>query len=232
MIMSTVLITGANKGIGLELVRIYAEKGNTVIACCRNPADASALNELADANDVRICEVAVGDAGSVASMAAELKGVTIDLLLNNAGMGGPSPENQSVLKMDFDGWAETMNVNTMAPVRVMHALIENLRASENPQVVTITSQMGSLDLDMTFSYAYCSSKAALNKFMKMAAIELAKENIDVCVIHPGWVRTDMGGAGADISSEESAEGIVSVIAGLNADNTGSFWKWDGETHAW
>jgi NAD(P)-dependent dehydrogenase (short-subunit alcohol dehydrogenase family) len=230
--MATVLITGANKGIGLELARLYAGKGDAVLACCRNPSEASALNELAGASDVRVCGVVVGDGGSVAAMADELKGITIDLLINNAGMSGPSPENQSVLNMDFDGWAETMNVNTMAPVRVMHALIENLRASKNPQVVTITSQMGALDLDMTFSYAYCSSKAALNKFMKMAAIELAKENIDVCVIHPGWVRTDMGGSGADISAEESAEGIVNVIAGLNADNAGSFWKWDGETHAW
>ena len=230
--MATVLITGANKGIGLELVKIYANKGDTVLACCRDAAGADALNELAGGSDVRVCEVAVGDGDSVRALADKLKGVTIDLLLNNAGTGGPSPQNQSALKMDFEGWAETMNVNTMAPVRMMHALIENLRSSDNPQVVTITSQMGALDLDMTMSYAYCTSKAALNKFMKMAAIELAKEHIDVCVIHPGWVKTDMGGPGADITPTESVEGIANVIAGLNADNTGSFWKWNGEVHAW
>lgn len=230
--MTTVLITGANKGIGLELVKIYAGKGDTVLACCRDTAEAGALNELAGTNDVRVCQVSVGETNSVAGLAKELAGITIDILINNAGMSGPAYEDQSVLKMEFDGWAETMNINTMAPVRVMQALIENLRSSDNPQVITITSQMGALDLDMTMAYAYCTSKAALNKFMKMAAIELAKENIDVCVIHPGWVRTDMGGEGADISSEESAEGIANVIAGLNSENSGSFFQWNGETHAW
>jgi NAD(P)-dependent dehydrogenase (short-subunit alcohol dehydrogenase family) len=165
-------------------------------------------------------------------MAADLEGTAIDVLINNAGMGGPAYENQTVSNMDFEGWAETFNINTMAPVRVMQALHGNLKLAENPKVATVTSQMGALDLDMTVAYAYCTSKAALNKFMRMAAIEMAREGVLVCVIHPGWVRTDMGGPGADISPEESAQGMINVIAGLNADNTGSFWKWDGETHAW
>ncbi len=227
--MATVLITGANRGIGLEMARIYAGQGDTVIACCRDPRSADALKEIAN---VHVQKVSVGDADSVAAMASDLEGTPIDVLLNNAGTGGPAYEDQTVSKMDFEGWAETFNVNTMAPVRVMHALHDNLKLADNPKVVTITSQMGALDLDMTVAYAYCTSKAALNKFMKMAAIQLAEENIAVCVIHPGWVRTDMGGPKADISPEESAEGIVNVIAGLNADNSGSFWKWDGEVHAW
>ena len=147
-------------------------------------------------------------------------------------MGGPAYENQTVSNMDFEGWAETFNINTMAPVRVMQALHGNLKLAENSKVVTVTSQMGALDLDMTVAYAYCTSKAALNKFMRMAAIEMAREGVAVCVIHPGWVRTDMGGPGADISPEESAQGMINVIAGLNAENTGSFWMWNGETHAW
>ncbi len=227
--MTTILITGANRGIGLEMTRIYAGQGDNVIACCREPENAEALKNIPN---VTIQKVSVGDADSVAAMANDLKGTPIDVLLNNAGTGGPAYADQTVSEMDFEGWAETFNINTIAPVRVMHALKDNLALSDNPKIVTITSQMGALDLDMTVAYAYCTSKAALNKFMKMAAIQLADENMAVCVIHPGWVRTDMGGPRADISPEESAEGIIKVIAGLNADNSGSFWKWNGEVHAW
>jgi NAD(P)-dependent dehydrogenase (short-subunit alcohol dehydrogenase family) len=134
--------------------------------------------------------------------------------------------------MDFDGWQEVFEVNTMAPVRVMQALMPNLKASSDPRVVTITSQMGALSLDMPVAYAYCTSKAALNKFMKMAALELGKEGINVCVIHPGWVQTDMGGPKADLTPVESAEGIVATIDGLNAETNGSFWTWNGEAHGW
>jgi NAD(P)-dependent dehydrogenase (short-subunit alcohol dehydrogenase family) len=230
--MATVLITGANRGIGLEMVRIYAGQGDRVIACCRDPEGADELNRLAGEGDVRVQKVSVGEAESVAAMAADLEGTVIDVVINNAGMGGPAYENQTVSNMDFEGWAEAFNINTMAPVRVMQVLDDNLKLADNPKVVTITSQMGALDLDMTVAYAYCTSKAALNKFMRMAAIEKAKQGIAVCVIHPGWVRTDMGGQGADISPQESARGIIDVIGGLNADNTGSFWTWDGKTHAW
>lgn len=230
--MATVLITGANRGIGLEMVRIYAGQGDRVIACCRDPEGADELNRLAEEGDVRVQKVSVGEADSVAAMAADLEGTVIDVVINNAGMNGPAYGNQTVSNMDFEGWAETFNINTMAPVRVMQVLDDNLKLADNPKVVTITSQMGALDLDMTVAYAYCTSKAALNKFMRMAAIEKAKQGIAVCVIHPGWVRTDMGGQGADISPEESARGIIDVIGGLNADNTGSFWTWDGKTHAW
>jgi NAD(P)-dependent dehydrogenase (short-subunit alcohol dehydrogenase family) len=230
--MANVLITGANKGIGLELTRIYAAAGDTVYACCRNPGAAAELAELADTADVRVVEVAVSNAESVAGLAAGLEGVTIDVLINNAGMSGPAYDQQNAQAMDFDGWAETFAVNTMAPVRVMQALLANLRRSDNAKVVNITSQMGALSLDMAVAYAYCSSKAALNKFMKLAAIELGREGISICLVHPGWVKTDMGGPGAEITAQASAAGIVDVIAGLSAETNGSFWTWNGETHAW
>jgi NAD(P)-dependent dehydrogenase (short-subunit alcohol dehydrogenase family) len=228
--MSTVLITGANRGIGLELAKIYAARGDTVLACCRTPDGAQSLNEVE--GDVEVLKLDVASADSVAALAASLGDKPIDLLINNAGIMGPPVEQQSVLQMDFDGWAETLEVNTLAPVRVMQALMKNLQAGDDAKLVTITSQMGALSLDMPFAYAYCTSKAALNKFMKMAAPELGKKGINVCVIHPGWVQTDMGGAGADITPAESAAGIVKTIDGLNADTNGSFWKWDGEVHDW
>lgn len=228
--MSTVLITGANRGIGLELVKLYAARGDTVLACCRNAATADALKAVP--GNVEIPDVQVSDASSVAALATTLKDRPIDLLINNAGNFGPAPEQQSATQMDFAGWAETLEINTLAPVRIMQALMKNLQASGNARLVTITSQMGALSLDMPFAYAYCTSKAALNKFMKMAAPELGKMGINVCVIHPGWVQTDMGGANADITPEESAAGIVRTIDGLNADTNGSFWKWNGEVHDW
>lgn len=228
--MSTVLITGANRGVGLELVKCYASRGDKVLACCRNPGSADAL--AAVAGDVQVIELHVSDGESVAGLARSLGGQPIDTLINNAGMMGPNPDQQNAFNMDFDGWLETFAINTLAPVRVMQALVENLKASQDAKAVSITSQMGALSLDMPMAYAYCTSKAALNKFMKMAALEFGKEGVNVCVIHPGWVQTDMGGASADIPPAESAAGIVKVIDGLNSENNGSFWKWDGEVHEW
>ena len=230
--MSNIVITGANRGIGLELARHYAAKGHRVYACCRDAGKATDLDDLAKTQDVHLLEVAVGEDDSVAALAEQLSGVTVDILINNAGTGGPPREEQSALVMDFEGWADTMNINTFAPVRVMQALLPNLRAAESAKVVNITSQMGALSLDMTVAYAYCSSKAALNKFMRMAAIELAKEDILVCLIHPGWVKTDMGGQAATLTAVESAQGIIQTVDKLEAANTGSFWNWNGTTHDW
>lgn len=228
--MATVLITGANRGIGLELAKIYASRGDSVIGCCRNPAQADELKAVE--GNVEVVQTDVSNAESVAELAGALTGRPLDLVINNAGIMGPDPAAQSVQNMDYEGWAETFEVNAMGPVRILQALMDNLKAAADAKLVTITSQMGALSLDMPFAYAYCTSKAALNKFMKMAAPELSKSGINSCVIHPGWVQTDMGGAGADITPAESAEGIVATIDKLNAGNTGSFWKWNGEVHDW
>jgi NAD(P)-dependent dehydrogenase (short-subunit alcohol dehydrogenase family) len=232
VIMATILITGANKGIGLELAIRYAKSGNNVFACCRNPDNADELNILAEQYDLTVVAVSVGDDSSVNAMAEKLQDTPIDILINNAGTIGPKPEQQTAYVMDFDGWADTMNINALAPVRVMHALMTNLRAGSNRKVVTISSQLGAISVDMPMNYAYSASKAAINKYMKLAAIELAKENINVGLIHPGWVQTSMGGPGADITPQESAVGIINVIDKLNAENNGGFWNWNGEVHAW
>ena len=228
--MATVLITGTNKGVGLEMTKIYAARGDKVLACCRNPADAEALNAVE--GDVTVMEVVVGDDDSVKKLASQLDGVPIDVIINNAGMAGPGFTQQTTYEMDFDGWAETFNVNSMGPVRVMQALMPNLRLAEAAKVMTVTSQMGALSLDMVAAHAYCASKAAVNKFMRLAAIDLKKEGIAVGLVHPGWVQTDMGGPKADITPAESAKGCVEVTDGLNIDNTGGFWKWMGDTHDW
>jgi NAD(P)-dependent dehydrogenase (short-subunit alcohol dehydrogenase family) len=231
--MATVLITGANRGIGLELTRRYAEAGHRVLACCRAPERAGALNGVAAAHPaIRVCGVEVGNGASVSALKRELGDVPLDILINNAGMAGPPPQRQSLAEMDYDGWAETFAVNTMAPLRMLQTFRDNLAAGTRPRVVTITSQMGALALDMATMYAYCSSKAAVNKVMRLAAVELKAAGIAVAVIHPGWVRTEMGGPHAQISVEESAAGIVRVIEGLSIENTGCFMKWNGEPHPW
>lgn len=230
--MATILITGANKGIGFELAKRYAQSGHNVLACCRNPDNADDLAALAKQYELTIVTVSVGDEVSVKTMAQTLKDVPIDILINNAGTIGPKPDQQTAYVMDFEGWAETMNINALAPVRVMHALMANLRASHRAKVVTISSQLGAISVDMTMNYAYSASKAAINKYMKLAALELGKEDISVGLIHPGWVQTSMGGPEADITPQASAAGIINVIDKLNAENNGGFWNWNGEVHAW
>jgi NAD(P)-dependent dehydrogenase (short-subunit alcohol dehydrogenase family) len=134
--------------------------------------------------------------------------------------------------MDFAAWADTFNVNALGPVRVMQALLPALKRSRNPKVMSITSQLGAISLDMAFAFGYSASKAALNKFMRLAAIELKSQGIAAGVIHPGWVKTDMGGPGASITPSESAAGIANVVDQLSLQNTGGFWKWNGSRHEW
>ena len=230
--MTTVLITGANRGIGLALTRLYAERGDTVFACCREPSKAEQLRELAKSHAVKVLPLRVDDDQSVATLAKQLSDTTIDTLINNACVIGGPRERQTATTMDFAAWTEAFNINAMGPVRVMQALLPNLKRSKNPQVMNITSQLGALSLDANFSYGYCASKAALNKFMRMAAIELKQQGIAIGLIHPGWVQTDMGGVGATITPAASAAGIVQAIDRLTLDNAGQFWKWDGGVHEW
>lgn len=227
--MATILITGANRGIGLELARRYAASGHHVIACCRPEADASELENL---DNVRVCRVSVSDAQSVAALKTDLGDGPIDVLINNAGTPGPAPDLQSAGRMDYEGWMQTFAVNTMAPLRMVQTFRDNLKASGAGKAVTITSQMGALDLNWPVMYAYCSSKAAVNKVMRMLSVDLAKDGIAVAMIHPGHVKTDMGGPNAAIEVGESAAGIIGVIDALTLDDTGCFRTWTGETHNW
>ena len=228
--MATILITGANKGIGLELARRYAARGDTVLACCRDPGKSAALKAIA--RGVEVLGVRIDDAQSVAALKETLTGRAIDVVINNAGMAGPAPDQQSAATMDYEGWAKTFAVNTMAPLRILQALRDNLRAGRQPKAVAITSQMGALDLNWPVMYAYCSSKAALNKVMRMLSKDFEKDGIAVAVVHPGHVKTDMGGPNAAITVEESAAGIIAVTDNLSMAATGSFVKWNGDPHNW
>ncbi|WP_394209040.1 SDR family oxidoreductase [Enterovibrio calviensis] len=228
--MNTVLVTGATRGIGLELVKQFLESGNQVFATYRGNTPPDALNALLSTNQLSLRPLQVTDEKSIAELVSILDGIAIDILINNAGSSGP--DNQSYHDMDAKGWAEAFRVNTIAPLMVTSALIPNLAISDSPRVITISSQMGSLHRESVGMYAYRSSKAAVNKVMQVLALELKEKGIIVCPVHPGWVRTDMGGEDAEISAKESAQGIVALTSQLTLADTGKFLTWEGKEHAW
>jgi NAD(P)-dependent dehydrogenase (short-subunit alcohol dehydrogenase family) len=230
--MGNVVITGSNRGIGLALTSLYATRGDSVFACCRAPSEAGGLQTLAKNHNVTLLPLDVRDDASVAHLAKTVGAMPVDVLINNAGVSGGPLEEQTATYMNFAAWADAFNVNSIGPVRVLQALLPALKRAKDPKVMSITSQLGALSLDLAFAYGYSASKAALNKFMRLAAPELARDRIAVAVIHPGWVKTDMGGAGAQITPAESAAGIAKVVDRLSLDNTGGFWKWDGSRHEW
>jgi NAD(P)-dependent dehydrogenase (short-subunit alcohol dehydrogenase family) len=225
--MATILITGAGRGIGLELARQYAADGNDVIACVRDPGAATELAELGDR--VRVQQLDPGDPASIDAAAAAIGSKPIDVVINNAGaMGGT---HQSLDDLDLDALVATFKVNAIGPLLVARALKANLAAAEG-KLMTVTSQLGASTWPMGGMYGYSTSKAAVNKAMQALAIDWKDEPIVVSLVHPGWVRTDMGGPHADITPEESASGIRQVIAGLGKADSGRFYKWNGEIHPW
>jgi NAD(P)-dependent dehydrogenase (short-subunit alcohol dehydrogenase family) len=231
--MSTILITGANRGIGFELTRQMTERGESVIATCRAPAEAAELRSLADAHPttLNIVQLTVTNPASIAAAKASVSQKAIDVLVNNAGIIGP--KRQSTLDMDFDGWLETFDVNTLGPLRVLQAFLPNLERSAWPRVLTITSRMGSLTASpATDRIAYRASKAALNRTMLAVAGDLKSRNIAVAVAHPGWVQTDMGGQMAALTPAASAAGLIEVIDRMTLSNTPRFFDHDGSTISW
>jgi NAD(P)-dependent dehydrogenase (short-subunit alcohol dehydrogenase family) len=229
--MSTVSVTGANRGIGLELVRQYAQGGDAVLAFCRTPQSADALNALARQSSGRVTVHAmdVADESSIRAAAHEIGEQPIDILINNAGINGG--ENQGIDDVDTEKWIEAFKVMVIGPFRVIQAFLGNLRKAENPKVMTLTSQIGATTWPMGGSYAYASAKAAVNRVMIAMARDLNNQ-ITVNLVHPGWVRTDMGGQNAHLAVEESAAGIRKVIASITKADSGKFYKWNGDIHPW
>ncbi|RST87036.1 SDR family NAD(P)-dependent oxidoreductase [Aquibium carbonis] len=223
----TILITGAARGIGYALADIAAREGMAVISLVRNRPPGALPGEVFDGVDVT-------DADALARVAATLAGRPIDFLVNNAGIIGP--DRQSTFDMDFDGFRQTLEVNALAPLRVAQAFLPNLRVARDEsgiaRILTVTSAMGRMSYAKSDQIAYRASKAAVNKVMQGLATDLAPENIAVRLIHPGWVRTDMGGSGADISVEESAAGVFARALDFDMAQTCSFVDYRGETIPW
>lgn len=221
-----VLVTGANRGLGLEFVKQLQAEGYELIGTARHPARAEELK----ATGARVEQLDVADADSVAALARRLEGVSIDILINNAGILNRS--DSSLDTLDFDEMNRAFQVNSLGPLRVTQALLPNLRSGEKKTVVSITSRLGSIELSNGGLYAYRASKTALNQINKSISAELAPEGFTCVVMHPGWVRTDMGGENATLSKAESISGMVKVIEGLSPESTGKFFNYDGETLPW
>lgn len=232
--MTTTLITGTNRGIGLEFVRQYAQDGWYVIACCRQPAKAENLNQLAIQypDHIRIYALDVADHQQIDQLSKSLANETIDLLINNAGVYSPADDG-GFGNVDCAAWIKTFQINTMAPLKMAEAFIDQIGNSGLKTISTITSKMGSIDDNQRGgSYIYRSSKAAVNMVGKSLAIDLRSRGITSVLLHPGWVKTDMGGRDALISAEQSVAGMRRVLNGITLADSGKFFAYDGQAIPW
>jgi NAD(P)-dependent dehydrogenase (short-subunit alcohol dehydrogenase family) len=229
----TVLVTGANRGLGLEFARQYAEDGWRVFAACRAPDSARDLKALESrhADRMSVLGLDVTDAAAAKAAAGRLRNEAIDLLLNNAGVG--SPPGQKIGSFDYSAWLRVLDANVLGPARMVESFVESVAKSRDKRIITVTSLMGSIaDNSSGGSYAYRSSKAAVNAAMKSFAIDLAPRGITCAVVHPGWVRTDMGGAGGKLSAAESVGALRSLIDSLKRQDSGKFFNYDGKPLPW
>lgn len=227
--MPTAFITGASRGIGLEFARQYLADGWRVIGTCRDPSNAKELSGLD--GDVDVHALDVTDHAQVQALAKSLKREAIDVLLNNAGIYGPKPSPFG--GVDYDAWKQVLEVNTMAPLKVCECFVDHVVAGDLKIMASVTSKMGSIaDNTSGGSYIYRSSKAALNAVMKSLAADLTSREVTVIVLHPGWVKTDLGGPSALISVDESVSGMRRVIDGLRPEDTGQFFNYDGSRVPW
>ncbi len=222
--MTTTLITGANRGIGLAIAKQAVGVGHAVIGTARKPGEAIELRDLG----VRVCQLDTADPVSVEALRTEIDGTPIDNLINNAAI---FPDRSGLDATDLDDFEATMRVNVRGPIAVTRALLENVRASERKTVATISSSMGSIaGTKSGGSYAYRASKAAVNMLMRAMSAEI--EDVTFLAVDPGWVRTDMGGSDATLSTEESAAGVFGVVSNATRAQSGLFYRYDGERLDW
>lgn len=245
MLMPTVMITGASRGLGLEFARQYAADGWKVIATCRTPEKSEALNlfkkQFASVQNEKLD---VADQNSISVLADKLADEKIDVLINNAGIASGNSQKtggymndagQIFGTLDEMACNKVMQINSIAPIMVTQAFMPNIRRGKDQKIIMLSSRYGSISsiFDYAPEYiAYCASKAALNMAMRIVANSLKSENIAVASLNPGWVKTDMGGFDANITAEVSVSGMRKVIAGLTIKQTGQFFRYSGETIAW
>jgi len=222
----TVVITGANRGLGLELARQLNAAGAEVIGTARKPDAADELRKLG----VRIEQLDVADAASVAAFAERLGDTKLDILMNNAGV---FLQREKPTTVDLETMAKVLAVNTMGPLRVSQALMPALRRGNGKMIMNMSSGLGSISNNSNGAFAdYRASKAALNMISRSQAAELKDEGFIVVVMSPGWVRTDMGGENAELSPAESVSGILHTLAGLEVGNSGGYFNHDGTELPW
>jgi NAD(P)-dependent dehydrogenase (short-subunit alcohol dehydrogenase family) len=223
--MSTVLITGAARGLGLDFVKQYAAKGWKVHACARSP---ESLKEVA--GDIHLHKLEVTDYGAVKALASELKGEAIDVLVCNAGVSGS--EAGELGRIDPKVWRDTFEVNALAPLMMAEAFVEQVAASKDRKLIAISSRLGSITHNDGARYAYRASKTALNMEWQSLSKDTAAKGLICVVLHPGWVQTDMGGKAATLTIAQSVPSMVKVIDGLKPADNGRFLNYDGTELPW
>lgn len=232
--MNSVLITGSNRGMGLEWARQYIEEGWRVYASCRFPERADSLQQLAAENtNVSIHRLDVTTQEDIQQIAVELNDTPLDVLINNAGIYKERWGKDILGQIDYDDWQDTFAVNTLGAMRMSEALIENLARSEKGLIVTISSHMGSIaEIKGPNDYAYRSSKAAINIVMKGLSLEAEKFGVGVLILHPGWVRTRMGSMDAPLSPADSVSFMRRLVDGYKPHQSGNFYSYEGNEIPW
>ncbi|MEO1082239.1 MAG: SDR family oxidoreductase [Pseudomonadota bacterium] len=230
--MGTVMITGANRGIGLELLKQYAQDGWRAIGTCRNLASANEANALAGNNAlVALHELDVSDSTAVAGLADEVRDVAIDVLILNAGMMGS--HSNKLGELEADDFRRVLDVNVVAQAMCLQAFAPHVAASEQRAIVGMGSFLGSMGCNSDGgSYSYRASKAALHAIMVSASHDLREQGITSIVMHPGWVQTDMGGPNATVDTPTAVQGIRRVIEGLTPADSGRLLTYEGAELPW
>jgi NAD(P)-dependent dehydrogenase (short-subunit alcohol dehydrogenase family) len=233
--MDTVVITGANRGLGLELAKAFAARGHMVIAGCRTPDAADELRAVTE----HIHAVDTGDERSIADFVAAVDGGdAIDVLVNNAGLTaeglGAAADGRDVLQLSAEHFMGEMRINALGPMLLARGLLPALRRSPRPRIVNVSSQIGSMVVSsgMGRDVGYGASKAALNMITIKLAWRLRDEGVIAVAIHPGYLRTAMSGPGADLDPGEAAVQIVDLVDALTMEQSGAFLQWDGSVHPW
>jgi NAD(P)-dependent dehydrogenase (short-subunit alcohol dehydrogenase family) len=231
--MQTVLITGANRGLGLEFCRQYSLAGWRVIATCRDIDTAISLNGLAEKfANLQVHALDVADFAQIDRLSQTLLNESIDVLLNNAGIYADKT-GRGLGHLDYRAWETSFLINTMAAVKMTEVFLPHVQKSKHKMVVAISSLMGSMtDNGSGGSLLYRSSKAGLNAAMKNLSIDLHQQSVGVLILHPGWVRTDMGGENALIDVEQSVTGMRQQIEKFTLQKTGSFLNYLGTELPW
>ncbi|MDD9890705.1 MAG: SDR family oxidoreductase [Gammaproteobacteria bacterium] len=230
--MATVLVIGANRGIGLEFTKQFLARGDKVIGTCRDGSADQELNRLqAEQADLQLLTLDVSSDESIAAFPAQLGDTAVDIFINNAGVYGP---RDSVFgNVDEQNWLPVLRINSIAPMLLTQSIIKNLRKGQDKKLLYVTSKMGSIDDNKGGgSYIYRSSKAALNAIVKSISVDLSTEGFTAAVLHPGWVQTDMGGPNALIDAQTSVSGMISVIDNLSSSHAGCFFNYDGDIIPW
>jgi NAD(P)-dependent dehydrogenase (short-subunit alcohol dehydrogenase family) len=233
--MRTAMVTGTSRGLGLEFVRQYAAEGWRVFALARSST--APLEELRLRHrQVAVYPLDVCDHRQIEHLGRQLKGESIDVLINNAGVYGNVPFSdeglvaQSFGHMDYQDWERTLRINVFGPMKMAEVFVENVARGTPGKIITITSELGSMELNRIGGvYGYRSSKAAVNSIMKSMSIDLAKRGVLAFALHPGWAKTDMGGSNAPVQVAASVSGMRAIIEKLSREQLGQVLAYDGST---